>query len=64
MNSSKFLLLIIVLVVSIYPLSSQTPSQLFQQGLLKEIGEGDLQSALAIYEKIDMDETADSSVRA
>ena len=43
---------------------SQTPSQLFQQALIKENGEGDLKAAVAIYEKIVGDETADRSLRA
>ena len=43
---------------------AQTPSQLFQQGLLQENGAGDLQAAVALYEKIVADETADRPVRA
>ena len=43
---------------------SQIPSQLFQQALLKENGEGDLKSAVAIYKNIVGDETADRSLRA
>jgi hypothetical protein len=45
-------------------LLSQTPSQLFQQALLKENGEGDLTAALALYEKIVGDATAERSLRA
>ena len=43
---------------------AQTPSQLFQQGVLQENGAGDLQAAVAIYEKIVADDTADRPVRA
>ena len=66
MTSSKFHFLCIVLILAVFiaPLFSQTPSQLFQQGLLKENGEGDLKAAVAIYEKIVGDETTDRSLRA
>ncbi len=66
MTSSKFLFLCIVLILAVFiaPLFSQSPSQLFQQGLFKENGEGDLKAAVAIYEKIVGDETADRSLRA
>lgn len=45
-------------------LAMQDANQFFQQALLKETGEGDLKSAVAIYEKIIKDETADRSLRA
>jgi Tol biopolymer transport system component len=66
MKSSKFLFLCIVLILAVFiaPLFSQSASQIFQQGLLKENGEGDLKAALVIYEKIVGDETADRSLRA
>jgi len=55
-----------VLIVFIFAaaLLAQSPSQLFQQALLKENGEGDLAAAVAIYEKIAGDETADRALRA
>ena len=66
MKSSKFLFLCIVLILAVFiaPLFSQSPSQLFQQGLLKENGEGDLKAAVVIYEKVIGAETADRSIRA
>jgi Tol biopolymer transport system component len=60
----RFFYLVLILAVFITQLFSQTPSQLFQQGLLKENGEGDLKAALAIYEKIVGDENANRSLRA
>lgn len=57
--------LVVILMVGLpFVIFSQTPSQLFQQGLLKENGEGDLKAAVAIYEKIAGDATADRSLRA
>src|SRR3989304_3019783 len=52
-------------VLVIYTLCfAQTPSQLFQQALLKENGEGDLPAAVALYEKIVGDATAERELRA
>ena len=49
----------ILLLLSVSSLLlAQSPAQLFQQALLKENGEGDPASAVAIYEKITGDETA------
>ena len=54
-----------VLLLSFSTLAfSQTPSQLFQQALLKENGEGDLKAAVALYEKIVEDATAERGLRA
>jgi hypothetical protein len=39
-------------------------SQLFQQALLKENGEGDLQAAVALYEKIVGDATVERELQA
>jgi len=66
MTSFKFLILCIVLIfaVNTVPLFSQTPAQLYQQALLKENGEGDLNAALEIYTKIVGNETAERSLRA
>ena len=54
MISSKLLFVCIVLILAVFitPLFSQSPSQLYQQGLLKENGEGDLKAAVTIYQKI------------
>ncbi len=43
---------------------SQESKQLFQQGLMAENGEGNLQDAISIYEKIVADESAENSVKA
>ena len=57
--------LLVILMVGLPSFTfSQTPSQLFQQGLLKENGEGDIKAAVAIYEKIVGDATADRSLRS
>ena len=55
-----------VLIVFIFAavLLAQSPSQLFQQALLKENGEGDLAAAVTLYEKIAGDETAGRALRA
>mgnify|MGYP000868172384 FL=1 len=55
----------ILLLLSVSSLLlAQSPAQLFQQALLKENGEGDPASAVAIYEKITGDETAGRALRA
>ena len=60
-----YICLAVILMVGLpYLTFSQSPSQLFQQGLLKENGEGDLEAAVTIYEKIVADATADRSLRA
>ena len=43
---------------------SQESKQLFQKGLMKENGEGNLQDAISIYEKIVADESAENSIKA
>jgi Tol biopolymer transport system component len=45
-------------------LLSQSASVLFEQGLLKENGEGDLNGAVAVFRQIVQDQAADPSVRA
>jgi Tol biopolymer transport system component len=55
---------VLILSIIITPLFSQTSSQLFQQALLIENGEGDLNSAIGMYTKIAEDQTADRSLRA
>lgn len=59
-----FCLLIILMVGWPSLTLTQTPSQLFHQGLLKENGEGDLKAAVAIYEKVVGEATAERSLRA
>lgn len=49
------------LVTSTY---SQDSKQLFQKGLMKENGEGDLHAAIKIYEEVVADENAENSVKA
>ena len=43
---------------------TQESKQLFQKGLMAENGEGNLQDAISIYEKIVADESAENSVKA
>ncbi|MCD4665452.1 MAG: hypothetical protein K8R68_09275, partial [Bacteroidales bacterium] len=43
---------------------AQDSKQLFQEGLMKENGEGNLPEAISIYEKIVADESAENSVKA
>jgi Tol biopolymer transport system component len=60
-----FLTLTIFLFTGIVTQSfSQDSKQLFQQGLMAENGEGNLQDAISIYEKIVADESAENSVKA
>ena len=56
--------LITFLIFSTISVFAQTPSQLFQQALLKENGEGNLKAAVEIYQKIVDDATADREWRA
>lgn len=66
MDNSKFYVSLAVIIMVGFPALtfSQTPSQLFQQGLLKENGEGDLQGAVAIYQEIVGNEETERSIRA
>ncbi|MBC8184011.1 PD40 domain-containing protein [candidate division KSB1 bacterium] len=61
---TKLILSLIISLVFVSLCFAQTPSQLFQQALLKENGEGDLKAAVEIYEKIVGDTEADRSLRA
>ncbi|MBN1482119.1 tetratricopeptide repeat protein [candidate division KSB1 bacterium] len=60
----RIVFLIIILFVSNGFVFTQTPSQLYQHALLKENGEGDLNAAISLYEKVVADTTADRSLRA
>ena len=53
-----------ILVGSITPLSAQSPDKLFQKGLIKEEGEGALNKAINIYNKIVENRNADKSLQA
>jgi len=65
MSKTKILYLIIfILIFSTCSIFAQNPSQLFQQALLKENGEGDLKAAVEIYQKIVDDTSADRLLRA
>jgi len=55
---------VLTLFLFIAPLFSQTSSQLFQRALLKENGEGHLDSAIAMYTQVSDDESADRPLRA
>ena len=46
------------------PSFSQLPEKLFQQGLVKEEGEGELQEAIELYNQVVDDESADRALRA
>jgi Tol biopolymer transport system component len=67
----KFKTLITLLILTTFLMSgiatksfTQESKQLFQKGLMKENGEGNLQDAISIYEKIVADESAENSVKA
>ncbi|MCK5764571.1 MAG: PD40 domain-containing protein [Bacteroidales bacterium] len=53
-----------ILVGSITPLYAQSPDKLFQKGLIKEEGEGALDKAINIYNKIVENKNADKSLQA
>lgn len=55
---------VIVMIAFTAPVFAQNPQQLFQQGVLKENGEGDLKAAITIYERIVNNANADRSIRA
>ncbi len=60
MFTSSFIFLILIGSLCF----AQTATQLFQQALLKENGEGNLKAAVEIYQKIVNDTAADRSLRA
>ncbi len=58
-------ILIAALLVAGNSLSlAQTPEQLYQKGLMKEEGEGDLQEAISLYTQIADNSNADQALRA
>lgn len=61
----KLLALLIIIATGITtPSYSQKPEQLYQQGLIKEEGEGSLQEAIDIYNKVAENTVAERSLRA
>jgi len=61
----KLLAILVILLVGIYTSSSaQESEKLFQKGLVKEEGEGSLQEAIDIYNKVAEDASAERSLRA
>jgi Tol biopolymer transport system component len=46
------------------PISAQSPEQLYQKGLMKEEGEGALQDAIALYNQVADNSSADLALRA
>ena len=59
-----FILAIFLVSGTVTNTYSQDSKQLFQKGLMKENGEGDLQAAIKIYEEVVADENAENSVKA
>ncbi|MCJ7555276.1 MAG: tetratricopeptide repeat protein [Ignavibacteriaceae bacterium] len=59
-----YILIAAFLIGGITPSFSQTPEQLFQKGLIKEEGEGALNEAIDIYNKIVGNQDADKSLQA
>ncbi len=53
-----------LVAVNVYPLKAQSPEQLYQKGLVKEEGEGNLQDALNLYKQVADNVKADPSLRA
>lgn len=51
-------------VGSIYPSMAQTPEQIYQKGLMKEEGEGNLQDAINLFIQIADNPKADRSLQA
>ncbi|TSA34893.1 MAG: hypothetical protein D4R64_10960 [Porphyromonadaceae bacterium] len=51
-------------VGSIYPSMAQTPEQIYQKGLMKEEGEGNLQDAIDLFIQIADNSSADRSLQA
>lgn len=58
------ILITALIAVDVMPSVAQSPEQLYQKGLMKEEGEGALQEAIDLYNKVAADEKAEQSVRA
>ncbi len=64
-TASKLIALLVILAIGILsPLQAQTPEGQFQQGLIKEEGEGSLLEAIDIYAKVASNESAGRSLQA
>ena len=61
---ATYLLVTAFFIGSITPTFSQSPEQLFQKGLVKEEGEGALNEAIDIYNKIVENQDADKALQA
>ncbi|NQU27201.1 MAG: hypothetical protein HQ528_02815 [Candidatus Marinimicrobia bacterium] len=61
---AAFPIIIALIFGSVTPLFSQNPELLFQQGLVKEEGEGSLYEAIELYIKIVDNQDADKSIKA
>jgi len=62
---SKLSALLVILAIGILcPLQAQNPEAQFQQGLMKEEGEGSLQEAIDIYSEVAADEAAGRPLQA
>jgi len=59
-----FILIAVLIVATSNLVVSQSPEQLYQQGLVKEEGEGILQDAIDLYSKVADNLNADQSLRA
>lgn len=60
----QIILLAILAIGTLWPLQAQNPEALFQQGLMKEEGEGSLQEAIDIYIKLVSDESVNRPLQA
>ena len=61
---SNLILVVTLIVAGNLPSLAQTPEQLYQRGLVKEEGEGELQDAIILYSQIADDPSADQALRA
>lgn len=61
---TTYLLATFFLIGGMTPSFSQSPEQLFQKGLIKEDGEGNLNEAISLYNEIVENQDADKSLRA
>ena len=59
-----YVLLVILAIGILSPLQAQNPEAQFQQGLIKEEGEGSLLEAIEIYSEVVKDESAERSLQA
>ncbi len=60
----RSLIVTLLMFGSTYSIYAQDPKQLYQKGLIKEVGEGSLQEAIDIYMKIVENSDAERSLRA